>query len=48
MRSEAPSKKGGLRGKAPHPPFKIGTFWLNVSPHGPGEVRMGNLGVRSG
>ena len=28
--------------------FRIGTFLLNISSHGPNEVRMGNLGVREG
>ena len=30
------------------PQFGIGTFLLNISPHGLDEVRMGNLGVMLG
>ena len=30
------------------PQFRIWTFWLNISPHGPDIVRMGNLDFRLG
>ena len=44
VKKEVWAIKGSL-GALP-PQFRVGTFLLNISPHGPNEVRMGNLGVR--
>ena len=41
---KTPHKRGcGGRGEAPK--FRTETLWISISPHGPAEVRMGNLGV---